>query len=350
MKLLVLLFVLTLSACSSEEHIVFRSGDNQLSGVYLPPTGSQTSKAVLLFVHGDGEMPHDAYGYYPLLWDQLRAEGYAILSWNKPGVEQSTGNWLEQSMADRQAEVLDAIQWVQSRYGFTARQTGVVGFSQAGWVLPSLATDHQAQFGFMVGIGFATNWIEQSRYYTRLKHTEAGATEAEIQAALSAYDEEIALLLQAPDYTDYRQVMGAQAMPADRYHFVLKNLQSDASEDYPLIHTPTLFLWGEDDLNVDARFEFEKHQRASNPFVSTRLIASGNHGLLDSAYFPKQRMDTGDLLKLHWLGESALAPDAFPTLIHWLNQQTQQTAHSPWLSLLKTDNPYHAPIAATLGL
>ncbi|WP_311567341.1 alpha/beta hydrolase family protein [Photobacterium arenosum] len=274
MKLLVLLFVLTLSACSSEEHIVFRSGEHQLSGVYLPPTGSQTSKAVLLFVHGDGEMPHDAYGYYPLLWDQLRAQGYAIMSWDKPGVGKSSGNWLEQSMADRQAEVLDAIQWVQSRYGFTARQTGVVGFSQAGWVLPSLATDHQAQFGFMVGIGFATNWIEQSRYYTRIKHTEAGATEAEIQAALLAYDEEIALLLQAPGYADYRQVMGDHAMPADRYHFVLKNLQSDASQDYPLIHAPTLFIWGEDDLNVDARLEFERQQRAANPAVSTQLIAS----------------------------------------------------------------------------
>ncbi|WP_120512621.1 alpha/beta hydrolase family protein [Photobacterium salinisoli] len=347
MKLLVLFFVLTLSACSSEENIVFQSGEHQLSGVYLPPTGSKTGKAVLLFVHGDGEMPHDAYGYYPLLWDQLRAEGYAIMSWDKPGVGQSTGNWLEQSMADRQAEVLDAIQWVQSRYGFTARQTGLVGFSQAGWVLPSLAVDHPAQFGFMVGVGFATNWIEQSRYYTRIKHTEAGATEAEIQAALLAFDEEITLLLQAPDYTDYLQAMGEHAMPEDRYHFVLKNLQSDASQDYPLIHTPALFIWGEDDLNVDARLEFERKQRASNPFVSTRLIASGNHGLLDSAYFPRQSMDTLDLLKLHWLGESALAPDTVPTLIHWLNQQTQQTAHSSWLSLLRADSP-HKPMPVTL--
>ncbi|MCG2837860.1 alpha/beta hydrolase [Photobacterium sp. WH77] len=349
MKLLVLLFVLTLSACSSEEHIVFQSGDNQLSGVYLSPTNGQPGKAVLLFVHGDGEMPYDAYGYYPLLWDQLRAEGYAIMSWNKPGVRQSTGDWLAQSMADRQAEVLDAIQWVQSRYGFTARQTGVVGFSQAGWVLPSLATDHQAQFGFMVGIGFATNWIEQSRYYTRLKHTEAGATEAEIQAALLTYDEEIALLLQAPGYADYRQAMGDHAMLADRYHFVLKNLQSDARQDYPLIRAPTLLIWGEDDLNVDARLEFERQQHIANPAVFARLIASGNHGLLDSAYFPRQRMDTLDLLKLHWLGESALAPGVIPTLIHWLNLQTQQTAHSLWLSLLQTDSP-HKPIPVTLQL
>ncbi|MDO6708390.1 S9 family peptidase [Photobacterium sp. 1_MG-2023] len=334
LKILLLFFACLVSGCFSEEKITFQSGENRLSGVFLHPTNHQPSKAVLLFVHGDGAMPFDAEGYYPLIWDQLRAEGYSILSWDKPGIGASTGNWLDQSMTDRQNEVLAAIQWVQSRYHFTPQTTGIIGFSQAGWILPALATHAKAHIGFMVGIGFATNWIEQSRYYTRIQQEEAGASAADIQAALSAYDQEIALLHQRPSYADYRKIMGNDAMPEARYSFVLKNLDADAKADYERLEIPTLLMWGEHDLNVDAALEYQRQQHLSNMSVTATLIPFANHGLLHTHHFPRQKMDFWDLLKLHWLGQAAFAPAALDTLTDWLNQQTFGARQVSWLNLL----------------
>lgn len=71
--------------------VTFTNGEDSLSGHYLLPDKGKP-RAVILFVHGDAPLEYDAYGYYPLIWRRLQSQGFAIFSWDKPGVGNSTGD------------------------------------------------------------------------------------------------------------------------------------------------------------------------------------------------------------------------------------------------------------------
>lgn len=316
------LFFLSFSL-NAEERLVFEHQEDTLAGVYLPQLNHEKAKAVILFVHGDGPLTYDAEGYYELVWQPLRQLGYAIFSWDKAGVGSSSGNWLNQSMLDRQSEVNAAIQFIQSQYGYTKETTGLLGFSQAGWVLPVIAAQSN-DIGFMIGIGFASNWKQQGRYYSKVKHTLANKTSAAIELELANYEQDFSFLKTQPSYDEYvksdEDFKGddKQAMSPDRYQFVLKNMNADALKEYSKVSVPSLFMWGEDDLNVDAKQEFELIKDVKNAWLTLKLISGANHGMLDSTVFNTQTFGLTQWLKMMWYEENSLAHDFLPELVQWL--------------------------------
>ncbi|WP_427983572.1 alpha/beta hydrolase family protein [Agarivorans sp.] len=305
--------------CFAEE-VTFKHKNTRLSGHYLASTNGKPAKAILLFVHGDGAMTYDAGGYYNLIWEPLRQNGYAVFSWDKPNVGGSSGDWLEQTMFDRQSEVLAAIDFVQHRYNFTAQTTGLIGFSQAGWVLPAISNQN-SKMGFVIGIGFATNWVEQGRYYTKIDCQLAGKNKKQISAALADYTKEISFLLQAPSYSEYVKFAGKKAMTKERFQFVLNNFKSDAKQDYSEIKVPSLYLWGEKDLNVNAKQEFASWKENNNSFVTTMLIANASHAMLNADSFSGQSIGALQWIKLMWLEQDAFAVEFIPTILAWLEQR-----------------------------
>ena len=315
-----LLTLLSFGFACQAKPISFEHQGDTLYGHYLAPESREEPKAVLIFVHGDGAATYDLEGYYDLIWNRLRAEGYGVLSWNKPGVGKSTGNWLSQSMKDRQSEVMSAIEWVKGSLAVPRAQIGLIGFSQAGWVVPAIAVEEY--IGFAVGIGFATNWLEQGRYYTETSLYLAGKSEAERRVALQQNDAYVDYLKTMPIYEDYVEKSDS-GMSSDRYQFVLRNFQVDASHALEAVTVPTLLMWGDSDLNVDANTEFARWSSSSNPHISTQLISNGSHGMLDATMFDKQVFSMADWLRLAWLDEKAFAADFMPSLIRWLNEVSQ---------------------------
>ncbi|MDI9244199.1 alpha/beta hydrolase [Marinobacter sp. CHS3-4] len=305
---------------SYAEEIVFRHNQNSLSGHYLGATNGKPAKAVLLFVHGDGATSYDAKGYYSHIWEPLRKHGYAIFSWDKPNVGNSTGNWLEQSMADRQSEVLTAINYIQNKYNFASENTGLFGFSQAGWALPALANKN-SKVGFVIGIGFSKNWVEQGRYYTKIRHELAGKNQKQISSELNKYAKEVSFFKSAPSYNEYLQYSGEVAMIKERYQFVLKNFMSDATHDYGKINVPSLFLWGEKDLSVNAKNEFKWWQVHGSKLVTPKLISNASHSMLNADSFSEQDFGYKEWIKLMWLEQDAFAKDFLPTILTWLEKR-----------------------------
>ncbi len=322
MKVLILLpvFFLVAVANVSATEFVFNSGKSKLTGHYLSNLDSNPPKGVIVFVHGDGALSYDAEGYYSIIWEQLRKNGYSIFSWDKAGVGSSTGNWLSQSMTDRQLEVLSAVELIQEKYGFTSKNTGLFGFSQAGWVVPKLAGSSD-RIGFAIGVGFAQNWIEQGRFYTRIKHKRAGADEQQVQAAIEQYNNEIAFFNSAPVYSEH---FAKDGMSRERFAFVLRNYTSDAAADYPKINIPMLLLWGENDLNVDAKKEFMRWTKKPNKNVTVKLIPDATHGLLKAEYFAGQHVSFSQWLRLMWLQQDALAPQFIPAVLDWLDTHVEK--------------------------
>lgn len=300
------------------KELIFKHDDHHIVGHYLEPNNGKPVKAILIFVHGDGPTSYDADGYYRIIWNTLRSNGYAIFSWDKENVGKSTGNWLKQSMKDRQSEVLAAIEAVQKKYGFTEKNTGLIGFSQAGWVLPALA-NRANKISFIIGIGFARNWIQQGQYLTEKRL--AGEDKNKIELAINTYFTEIELFKSSIQYPEYINTVGKHSMTKERFQFVIKNFKSDATHDYSKITVPSLFLWGEKDLNVNAIEELKWWKNHPNKLVATKIIPNASHSMLKAEIFNTQNMGYIQWIKLMWLRQDAFAPEFLPTILLWLEKE-----------------------------
>ncbi|HGE6738256.1 TPA: alpha/beta hydrolase family protein [Serratia marcescens] len=109
------------------EPVAVSAGGNRLTGTLVLPEHAPFKPGVVVFVHGDG--PANASrdeGYYGI-WEAMAQQGYAVLSFDKPGVGGSGGNWLHQTMADRARETADIIDWVRRDGRFDARCVGLWG-------------------------------------------------------------------------------------------------------------------------------------------------------------------------------------------------------------------------------
>lgn len=85
---------------------------------------------LILFIHGDGSVNKNSdEGYYPA-WETLAEENIISVSWDKPGVGNSTGNWLEQDMEDRKDEAERVLKWALDTFDVDPNRVGVWGASQ----------------------------------------------------------------------------------------------------------------------------------------------------------------------------------------------------------------------------
>ncbi|KDE40831.1 hypothetical protein ADINL_0480 [Nitrincola lacisaponensis] len=309
----------------------FQHGDQKLVAYFLTPEDHQQTKGVIIFVHGDGAMPYDAHGYYQPIWQRLSRAGFAIFSWNKPGVGGSSGQWLLQSMEDRQSEVLAAIEHVKARYGFQAGQIGIVGFSQAGWVVPKIAKNNQ-DVCFLIGAGFALNWMEQSWYLTNTRMQLQGSSSAEVDSAYQRYLDEQVFFSQSPNYHDYLSRFGDKrsAISRERFQFIALNHQADATTDYTAITQPFLLLLGEQDRNVDIKTTYEtlQHITAQQNNIQIQIVADATHGLLKHPQFNTQTPGFWWWLRFTLSGEKAFADGVLDQIEHWsINASKQCKPH-----------------------
>lgn len=305
------------------QHTSFKHGNYRLAAYYKKPENTKTPKGVVLFVHGDGALPYDAHGYYNPIWKQFLNSGYAVFSWSKPGVADSTGNWLSQSMKNRQYEVRAAISFVKKTYGYQAGQIGLMGFSQAGWVVPAVANNNK-DVGFVIGVGFAINWMQQSWYLTKTRLKQEGATEKELKHAYMQHQKERSFWRKNPSYKQYLEEFAQDEKPMTkaRFEFVKLNALSDSSKDYKGITQPILILLGENDLNVNVKNTERvlKKQFKEQSNLKFKVIPNATHSLLKHPSFSTQTPGLYFLLKLMWQGEDAYSPVFLEELKLWVNQ------------------------------
>ena len=120
----------------------FESGDARLHFVIDRPDGAGPFPAVVIG-HGSGPVgTEDGAFYVPF----LRARGYAVLRYDKRGVGQSTGTYRGLSAANSVAQVDElagdmaaAVAFLATRPGIDGRRLGLMGTSQAGWIMVAAA-------------------------------------------------------------------------------------------------------------------------------------------------------------------------------------------------------------------
>ncbi|WP_336080683.1 alpha/beta hydrolase family protein [Thalassospira sp. CH_XMU1448-2] len=317
----------------SVTEIGFDHGPDHLSGSLILPNQNHDGP-IALIIHGDG--PQDRFsgdGYLPL-FSALLDQNIGIYSWDKAGIGESTGNWLDQSMNDRATEAVAAFKMITLQRPGNAGKIGFLGFSQAGWVIPK-AAQITPDNAFGVIIGGAVSWQDQGAYYTRQRLLAEGKTDREITDAITRRKTRDAVVF-APDadYNSYLETVGQDTpapMSEDRFNFVKRNISADAKDDLARVASPILALFGADDLNVDARTDFETYQTilaGGNAHNQTILFADATHGLLRSGLFNYQLasdMPATTQLLFTVMGRDAYAPGVLNRLSTWIGNVTDRS-------------------------
>jgi dienelactone hydrolase len=134
----------------TREDVKFPSGDSQLAGTLTRPDTGRKVPAIIL-VPGSGALDRDAL--LPLAHFLVR-RGIAVLGFDKRGVGGSTGDWNRESFDDLAGDVVAAFDFLKTRRDIDKTQIGLLGWSQAGWVLP-LATVRAKEIAFVISVSGA---------------------------------------------------------------------------------------------------------------------------------------------------------------------------------------------------
>lgn len=256
------------------EHHLIRLPGGKLDAVLTLPTDSP-ARGLVVVIHGDSaiDATHDDL-YFP--WFEAAADaGYATLSWSKPGVGRSDGNWLVQSMVDRAAEASAVIDWALAQDAIPTQRIVLWGASQAGWVLPKVAAARD-EITAIVALNPAINWLRQGRYnlLAELAHEHTDA--ATRREAIRCSEQVRQLLDQKAEYETYRaSTCHTDPLSEERWGFVLKNHASDATDDLVAMRArqvPVFLMLSKYDRNVDV---------AETAAVYREILADD----LDIAYF-----------------------------------------------------------------
>lgn len=237
----------------SLQAVTIPTSQGDLEGVLAFPEDA-AARGLVVMVHGDGPVDATQDDLY-LPWFEAAAEaGYATLSWSKPGVDGSAGDWLDQSMADRAREVDEVLDWATRRSDLPTGTVVLWGASQAGWVVPRVVADREDVDG-VIAVGTAIDWQRQGGYHLEATLEHEGADAEERASALAERERVQDLLDRRATHAEYLAVTAdADPMTADRWGFVLRNHGSDASADLEAASArgiPWHLMAGREDRNVD---------------------------------------------------------------------------------------------------
>lgn len=346
--LVALLAICLLVGCNKnyrEMPISFEHAGNHLSGSLILPKNSQEPFPVVVFVHGDGVTPYDGYGYYRPLWNRLAERGIASFSWDKPGIGGSQGDWENQSMDDRADEAITAIDALKKRTEIAPNKIGLIGYSQAGWVLPLVARKSDYP-DFMVLVSAAINWMDQGAYMTKIRMTQEGFSDKQIKQVIEKNRSTSAQLFSPTStYEEYLQYYHASAalkehyetaLTPERFQFVKLNWRYDARESLKEISAPTLAVFGKHDVNVDPAESIRVYKKvfeeSGNKDLTIEIFPDAQHSLLKQKYFKQTIPGIGFLIKFKLLGEDAFAEGYLESVVDWIKGETEED-NSPGRSL-----------------
>ncbi len=244
-----------------------------------------TKPGVVIFVHGDGPLDATHGGFYRPMWEVIAKAGYASLSWDKPGIKGAPGNWLLQSMDDRAQEVMDAIRWIQSNPKLDGTRIGLWGASQGGWVIPKVAR-LDPNICFMIAVSPAINWLQQGQYNTLASMREQHASEQAIENAQSRNAIILQYLEQGKTLAQYQHDYPVKTdLTPDRWSFIQKNYQSDATDDLKNIRTKVLLMLGGKDINVDVSNTRDTYQKllTESGQLTVKYYPQSTHNMVEKS-------------------------------------------------------------------
>ena len=278
------------------EDVRFPSGDLQLAGTLIRPATGKTHPAVIL-VHDSGAENRE----YMLPWARfLVRRGVAVLGYDKRGVGGSAGDWNTASFDDLAGDVVAAFEYLKTRSDIDRASIGLLGISQAGWIMP-LAAVRARDIAFLIsvsgaGVPVAETTIDQTKNELsalgtapRLVEEIVGLLTLQYQYARTGqgWDEYAAARARVS------AKMGGAAPPTipgtrdDPYWQVIRRIYFyDPGPTLRQLKVPVLAIFGELDNNIVA----EKNRAAwaaalkaaGNSDYTLRILPKANHAQFEA--------------------------------------------------------------------
>jgi pimeloyl-ACP methyl ester carboxylesterase len=260
--------------------LLLTSGDVTLAATLkFPSTGRAPFPAIVL-AHGSGRLTRDNMQF---LVDRFLAMGLAVLSYDKRGVGASTGEYVSVGTAGSMEvfdyladDALAGVAALKTRKDVDARNIGLGGMSQAGWIIP-LAASKSKDVAFLVILSGPAVTVGEEMEYSRLAGADPGSiqglSDAEIDRQMSKFD--------GPHGYNPRPVLEK-------------------------LDTPSIWIEGEQDRSVPMAQTFETLERlraAGRPITIVKLPGA-DHSLRNPV--------TGE------------RPDFWPQIREWLSDNSER--------------------------
>lgn len=309
------------------EDVRFPSGGIQLAGTLISPATAGPHPAVIL-VHGSGAENREFMLPFARF---LVGRGMTVLGYDKRGVGGSTGDWNTASFDDLAGDVVAALEYLKTRRDIDRTQIGLLGVSQAGWIMP-LAAVRAKDLAFLISIsGAGVPPAETTIDQAQNEMTAAGMRPQLVDAiiGLTKLQYEFARTGQGWEaYVTARERLVARmaapppdTLPGTPDHPYWRTIRQwyfhDPAPTLRQLQTPTLALFGALDNNIMA----EKNKAA----WETALKAGGNRDftlqILPNANHYQWEAKVGSNAEMASLRQ--FAPGYFSTIEGWLAKRVR---------------------------
>lgn len=310
-----------------QEDVRFSNGTIQLAGTLISPNTGGKHPAVIL-VHGSGAENREFILPFARF---LVRHGMAILGYDKRGVGGSTGDWNTASFDELAGDVLAAFEYLKMRPDIDSGQIGLLGVSQAGWIMP-LAAIRAKDIAFLISVSGAGITAEETTMdQARNEMTAAGRRPAVIEQIIGLMKLQHKFARTGEGWEEYaaaREAIGARigGTPPDTFpgspdhpswQFIRRLYFYDPAPTLRQLQVPTLAIFGELDNNIMA----EKNKAAwemalkagGNRDHTLRILPRANHLMLEAK--------TGSNAEMASLRQ--FVQEYYTTILDWLAKRVR---------------------------
>ncbi len=306
------------------EDVQFANGDVRLAGTLFRPNTDGRHPAIVL-VHGSGPAAREQI--LPFARFVIR-HGIAVLAYDKRGVGGSTGDWKSASFDDLAGDVLSAVQYLRTRSDVDRTRVGLLGWSQAGWVMP-IAAVRDREIAFLIslsgpGVPAADTTIDQARN----EMTARGMPDAAVGQILTLMKLQYQFARTGEGWEEYaatRATIAARiGTPPDTFPgtkddpywtFIRRLYFYDPVPTLRQLATPTLALFGELDNNIlpekNSAAWRAALKEAGNRDYTVRILPKANHGFLEASAGTNAEMPS----------LRRFVPEYRQTVLEWLRER-----------------------------
>ncbi|MDP9352282.1 MAG: alpha/beta fold hydrolase [Chloroflexota bacterium] len=298
------------------EEVRFEDRGTTLAGHLSVPALVRRHPAVVL-VRGAGPSERDEGSSF---LNHFVRRGIAVLSYDRPGVGGSSGDWRLQTVPyDRAQEALAAVRFLRESADVDAEHVGLWGISQGGWVVP-LAASISEDIAFIITVsGPGVNPAEQNLYDIQMRLRADGFGNEHVRAAV-AYVAAVAEAARTKwSYEELYDTVLRDAEGQAWYEYSpvpdagLWEVALHTDQDYdpePVlerVNCPVLAIFGERDVAVPVTKSIEVYNRAltrgGNHDFTVKVFRGADHGIKVDGEFALGYLE----LMSEWILERASA-------------------------------------------
>lgn len=276
-----------------EEFVTVENNSIKLAGTLtLPKTGSNFPSIILITGSGPQNRDEELLGFKPFeqIADNFSKKGFAVLRCDDRGVAESTGDFSSATSYDFSTDIEAMLNYLKTRKELNSKKIGLLGHSEGGMIVNLLASRNKdVAFAIMMA-GTSVNGKEILESQTDLISKANGATEKEMESNKKLATEIYKLIFSEKttdkdwlsveekikaeiikEYPNMSKEMKASIKNVDEYannsakgilgfyksKWMLYFIKHEPIQDIEKVTIPVLALFGEKDLQVEAKLNIE---------------------------------------------------------------------------------------------